>query len=64
MRNLFDASGGAWLIGHQYSTAEPRTTDPVADRPGARDTFTNEANWGHLVLRVRSQAPAAAGATP
>ena len=64
MRNLFDAAGGAWLIGHQYSTATPQTADPVRDRPGARDTFTNEQNWSHLVLRVQTPAPAAAGATP
>jgi hypothetical protein len=63
MRNLFDAAGGAWLIGHQYSTATPQSADPVRDRPGARDTFTNEENWGHLVLRVRTPPPAAAGGT-
>ena len=64
MRTLFDAAGGAWLIGHQYSTATPQSADPVRDRPGARDTFTNEENWGHLVLRVRTPAPAAGGTTP
>lgn len=58
MRSLYDAAGGAWLIGHQYSTAEPRSVDPVRDRRRARDTFTNEADWGHHVLQVRVPAPA------
>jgi hypothetical protein len=64
MRRLFDDAGGAWMIGYQYSTADPTPGDPVARRATAQDTFTNEANWGHLVLRVRTPAPAAAGATP
>ena len=52
MRRLFDAAGGAWLIGHQYSGKDAQSDDPVADVPGARDTFSNEADWGHHVLRV------------
>lgn len=56
MRTLYDAAGGAWLIGHQYSTAVPQSTDPVRDVPGKRDTFTNERDWQHLVLKVRVPA--------
>jgi hypothetical protein len=62
MRHLYDAAGGAWLIGHQYSTERPQSTDPVRDRPRARDTFTNEKDWTHLVLNVRVPATSGPGA--
>jgi hypothetical protein len=52
MRRLFDAAGGAWLIGHQYTGAVPQSVDPVRDVRGARDTFSNEADWERRVLRV------------
>lgn len=53
MRQLFDAAGGAWLIGHQYSGANPQSTDPEKDVKTSRDTFSNEADWTKRVLKVR-----------
>jgi hypothetical protein len=61
MRRLYDAGGGAWLIGHQYTTEEPQSADLARDVGRSRDTFTNEADWTHLVLRVRVPAPASGG---
>jgi hypothetical protein len=52
MRRLFDAAGGAWLIGHQYSGAFPQSVDPARDVRRDRDTFSSEADWERRVLRV------------
>ena len=52
MRRLFDAAGGAWIIGHQYSGDVPQSVDPRRDVLRGRDTFTSEADWEHRILRV------------
>jgi hypothetical protein len=52
MRRLFDAAGGAWIIGYQYSGTEAVSRDPVRDVRRDRDTFSNEADWERHVLRV------------
>ncbi len=52
MEKLYEAGNG-WIIGHQYSTKEPQSTDPVRDVAGKRDTFSNEKDWQSLVLTVK-----------
>nr|WP_274388322.1 DUF4157 domain-containing protein [Salsipaludibacter albus] len=64
MRRLYDAGGGAWLIGHQYSGANPQSSDPVRDVRRDRDTFSSEADWGHRVLQVTVPTPAPGGGAP
>ena len=60
MEKLY-TDGKGWVIGHQYSTADPKSTDPVKDVKGARDTFTNEKDWQRLVLTVKVPGPAPSG---
>lgn len=64
MRRLYDEGGGAWLIGHQYSGASPQSSNPVRDVRRGRDTFSNEADWGHRVLRITVPTPTPAGGAP